>query len=159
MADLIKLPFREESTRVTPRNHILDGGPDRPVGRETRGICMMPDVGNSMQQGRHATQMWMSLPILQQLVFNGYFYHYIIMPSTPAPHHWVVVLVWLSVWSKVQTCIRPSWCHCLSLSLASVKSRLVLSFWYRLTWVVPEKGPLNGCVYNYAYNHMLWNVV
>jgi len=32
------------------------------------------------------------------------------------------------------------------LSLASVKSRLVLPFWYRLTWVVPEKGPLNGCV-------------
>ena len=26
-----------------------------------------------------------------------------------------------------------------SLSLASVKSRLVLPFWYRLTWVVPEK--------------------
>ena len=56
------------------------------------------------------------------------------------------VLAWLSVWSKVQTCIRPSWCHCHSLSLASVKSRLVLPFWYRLTWVVPEKGPLNGCV-------------
>ena len=34
----------------------------------------------------------------------------------------------------------------LSLSLASVKSRLVLPFWYRLTQVVPEKGPLNGCV-------------
>jgi len=33
-----------------------------------------------------------------------------------------------------------------SLSLASVKSRLVLPFWYRLTWVLPEKGPLNGCV-------------
>ena len=31
-------------------------------------------------------------------------------------------------------------------SLASVKSRLVLPFWYRLTWVVPEKGPLNVCV-------------
>jgi len=30
--------------------------------------------------------------------------------------------------------------------LASVKSRLVLPFWYRLTWVVPEKGPLNRCV-------------
>jgi len=56
------------------------------------------------------------------------------------------VLVWLSVWSKVQTCIWPSWCHCHSLSLASVKSRLVLPFWYRLTWVVPGKGPLNGCV-------------
>ena len=43
-------------------------------------------------------------------------------------------------------CIWPSWCYCHSLSLASVKSRLVLPFWYRLTWVVPEKGPLNGCV-------------
>jgi len=33
------------------------------------------------------------------------------------------------------------------MSLASVKSRLVLPFWYRLTWVaVPDKGPLNGCV-------------
>ena len=56
------------------------------------------------------------------------------------------VLVWLSVWSKVQTCMWPSWCHCHSLSLASAKSRLVLPFWYWLTWVVPEKGPLNGCV-------------
>ena len=35
------------------------------------------------------------------------------------------VLVWLSVWSEVQTCIWPSRCHCHSLSLASVKSRLV----------------------------------
>ena len=56
------------------------------------------------------------------------------------------VLAWLSVWSEVHTCIRPSWCHCHSLSLASEKSRLVLPFWYRLTWVVPETGPLNGCV-------------
>jgi len=53
------------------------------------------------------------------------------------------VLAWLSVWSEVQTCIWPSWCHCHSLSLASVKSRLILPFWYRLTRVVPEKGPLN----------------
>ena len=28
-------------------------------------------------------------------------------------------------------------------SLASVKSILVLRFWYRLTWLVLEKGPLN----------------
>jgi len=49
------------------------------------------------------------------------------------------VLAWLSVWSEVQTCIWPSWCHCHSLSLASVKSRLVLPFWYQLTWVVPDK--------------------
>jgi len=55
-------------------------------------------------------------------------------------------LTWLSVWSKVQTCIWPNWCHCHSLSLASVKTRLVLPFWYQLTRVVPDKGPLNGCV-------------
>ena len=56
------------------------------------------------------------------------------------------VLAWLSLESEVQTCIWPSWCHCHSLSLASVKSRLVLPVWYRLTWVVLEQGPLNGCV-------------
>ena len=44
------------------------------------------------------------------------------------------VLVWLSVWSEVQTCIWPSWCHCHSLSLASVKSRLVSPFWYGMVW-------------------------
>ena len=46
----------------------------------------------------------------------------------------------------MQTCIWPSGCHCHSLSLVSVKSRLVLPFWYRLTRVVPDKGPLNRCV-------------
>ena len=58
----------------------------------------------------------------------------------------VGVLAWLSVWSEVQTCIWPNWRHCHSLSLASVKSRLVLSFWYQLTRVVLEKRPLNECV-------------
>ena len=32
------------------------------------------------------------------------------------------------------------------MSLASVKSRLDLPFWYRLTRVVLEKWPLSGCV-------------
>ena len=85
------------------------------------------------------------------------------------------VLAWLSVWS-----IWPSWCHCHSHSLAvsetvsgsgtswaicsrqitmpaphhSVFYRLVLPFWYRLTRVVPEKGPLNGCVCVYV-SHLL----
>jgi len=59
------------------------------------------------------------------------------------------VLVWLSVWSEVQTCIQPSWCHCHSLSLASVMSRLVLPFWYRLTWVVPDKRTVKRvCVWS-----------
>ena len=57
------------------------------------------------------------------------------------------VLAWLSVSSEVQICIWPSWCHCHSLSLASVKFTLVLPFWYWLTRVVREKGPLNSvCV-------------
>ena len=46
------------------------------------------------------------------------------------------VLAWLSAWSEVQTCIWPSCCHCHSLSLASVKSRLVLPFWYRVMCVL-----------------------
>ena len=56
------------------------------------------------------------------------------------------VLAWLSVWSEVLICIWLSWCHCYSPSLASVKSILVLPFWYWLTCIVPEKRPLNGCV-------------
>jgi len=70
------------------------------------------------------------------------------------------VLAWLSVWSEGQTCIWPSWCHCHSLSLASVKSRSVLPFWYQLSRVVPEKGPLNGmcvisCVLT-SFHSVLW---
>ena len=37
------------------------------------------------------------------------------------------------------------------MSLASVKSRLVLPFWYWLTRVVLEKGSLDGCVCNAHY--------
>jgi len=51
-----------------------------------------------------------------------------------------------SMWSEVQTCIWSSRHYCHSLSLASVKSRLVLPFWYRLNQVIPDKGPLNRCV-------------
>jgi len=48
--------------------------------------------------------------------------------------------------------IWPSLCHSHSLSVALVKSRLVLPFWYRLTWVVPDKGSLNGslCVLQFT---------
>jgi len=53
----------------------------------------------------------------------------------PACKNWVVGC-WRGYLSGARTCTWSSWCHCHSLSLASVKSRLVLPFWYRLTWVV-----------------------
>jgi len=56
------------------------------------------------------------------------------------------VLAWLSVWSEVQTCIRPSGFHCHSLSLVSPKSRLVVTFLVRAHLGSPGKGPLNWCV-------------
>ena len=69
------------------------------------------------------------------------------------------VLAWLSVWSEMQTCTWPHWCHCHSLPLASIKSRLVLPFWYRLTWVVLEKEPLNACVcYCLTVYAVLWDL-
>jgi len=40
----------------------------------------------------------------------------------------VGVLAWLSDWSEVQTSIWPGWCHCHSLSLASVKIQIGFSF-------------------------------
>ena len=65
----------------------------------------------------------------------------------PACKNWVVGC-WRGYLSgaRCRLALWPSWCHCHPLSLASVKSRLVLPFWYWLTWVVPDKGPLNGCV-------------
>ena len=57
-----------------------------------------------------------------------------------------VVGCWRGCLFGARWSIWPSWCHCHSLSLASVKSRLVLPFWYWLTQVVPDKGPLNVCV-------------
>jgi len=104
-----------------------------------------------------------ALCVERMLVFLTLFYHSMYRPSALPSVLWRCwlgdrkgirpvkklscgVLEWLSVWSEMQTCIRPSWCHCHSLSLASVKSRLVLPFWYRLTRIVLEKGPLNGCV-------------
>ena len=41
---------------------------------------------------------------------------------------------------------HPAWCHCHSMSPASVKSKLVLPFWYWLTRVIPDKGLLNVCL-------------
>ena len=67
----------------------------------------------------------------------------------PACKNWVVGCWHGYLSGDMQTCIWPSWCRCHSLSLASVKSRLVLPFWYLLTWLVQEKGPLIRpvCVY------------
>jgi len=45
----------------------------------------------------------------------------------PVKNEWWV-LAWVAVYGEVQTSTWPRWCHCHPLSLASVKSRLVLPF-------------------------------
>jgi len=56
------------------------------------------------------------------------------------------ILAWLSVWSKVQMiCIWSCWCHCHPIISSSSKIQNGLLFWCRLTQVVLEKRPLNGC--------------
>jgi len=57
------------------------------------------------------------------------------------------VLVWLSVWSDVQTCIWSSWCHWHLLSLASVKSRLVFTFLVPAHLGSPGKTGVCVCVW------------
>ena len=58
------------------------------------------------------------------------------------------ILAWLSVWSEVQTCIRPSWCRCHSLSLASVKSGLVFTFLVPAHLGIPGKRAIKRvCVF------------
>ena len=49
------------------------------------------------------------------------------------------VLAWLSIWSEVQMPLLLTVC-CFS------KIQIGFSFLVRVTWVVPEKGPLNVCV-------------
>jgi len=53
------------------------------------------------------------------------------------------VLAWLSVWSELHMAqLMP-----LPLTQCLLLLRLVLPFWYRLNWVVLDKGPLEGvCV-------------
>ena len=47
------------------------------------------------------------------------------------------VLAWLSVWSEVQTCIWPSWCHCHSVSCCS---KIQIGF----TFLVPAHPGSSG---------------
>jgi len=58
------------------------------------------------------------------------------------------VLAWLSVWSEVQACImHMAQLMPLALTVSCFsKIQIDLPFWYRLTRIVPDKGPLNGCV-------------
>jgi len=54
------------------------------------------------------------------------------------------VLALLSVWGDADLHMAQLTPLLLSISCSS-KYRLVLPFWYRLTGVVMDKGPLNGC--------------
>ena len=156
-------------TQVGPRSHALGGGPDPSWGMSSFWDISSLIVSSSMGSIRHepklfgrcqknflhfiATETIRNVLSIRSTAFSALiaFSTLTLLVGRQEGHPACKklsggVLVWLSVWSEVQTCIWPSWCHCHSLSHASVKSRLVLPFWYRLTRVVPDKGPLNGCV-------------
>ena len=38
------------------------------------------------------------------------------------------------------------------------KIQIGFAFWYPLTWVVPDKGPLNGCVCYLFNNSAAWSL-
>ena len=135
-------------TRVGLRNHILGVGPDLPKGRVNflGSKIFWPLVADFItvfcctEHSYSFSVDWLIAFSALTLLVGRQEGHPVCKKLSGG------VLVWLSVWSAVQTCTRPSWCHCHSLSLASVKSRLVLPFWYRLTRVVRDKGLLNVCV-------------
>ena len=113
----------------------------KPTTEVSRGLCLQPLVSLVHLRTKFRSCFYLRL-MINLLAFSA-----LTQEGHPACKKLSGgVLAWLSVWSEVQTCIWLSWCHFHSLSLASVKSRLVLPFWYRLTRVVPDKGPLNGCV-------------
>jgi len=91
-------PFWNRLTRVVPEKGLLNGCVGVCVC-----VCVCVCVLHSLQLGH--------MQVCTSVQTDNH-------ASTPP-------LSWLSVWSEVQTCIWPSWCHCHSLSLASVKSRLV----------------------------------
>ena len=65
------------------------------------------------------------------------------------------MLVWLSVWSEVQTvCIWSSWCHHL---LPYLNPDWFCLSGYRLTQVVLEKRPLNGCSGSSSFKPERWS--
>ena len=69
------------------------------------------------------------------------------------------VLAWLCVWSEVETCIWPRWCHCHSLSLDSVKSRLVFTFLVLAYPGIPAKRAVKCvCVYLWRDRHILKSI-
>ena len=68
------------------------------------------------------------------------------------------VLAWLSG-ARCRLAYGPADATATHWLFFSVKSRLVLSFSYRLTWVVPEKGPLSVCVWYIGNIQLLLNFV
>ena len=101
-------------------------------------------------EGQYRTVEWSKFVIVWNQAFLGIF-----------SHQGVPSVLWQGIWPVKNEWWAAGMVICLnqgadlymaqlmplhSLSLASVKSRLVLPFWYRPTRVVPDKGSLNGCV-------------
>ena len=69
------------------------------------------------------------------------------------------VLAWLSVWSEMQTLHTAQLMPLQSMSLDSVKSRLVLPFWYRLTRGSPGQRAVKWVFVCFKpYQHWFWRM-
>ena len=72
------------------------------------------------------------------------------------------VLAWLSVWSEQGADLHMAQLMPLPVTVSCFsKIQLVLHFWYQLTRVVLDKGPLNGCVcvsvFSYLRTQKTWH--
>ena len=125
--------------------------PEAPLRPEAHGICHICHIVNPALTKPHASTrclVWLIFTLLVTVIaFSALTLLVGRQEGHPAckKHKSGGVLVWCGCLSGAR-CRLALWPSCHQLSLASVKSRLVLPFWYWLTWVVPDKGPLNGCV-------------
>jgi len=127
-----------KSSVLHTTNHVQSQTSPRCYSNESRGTTEGESVTsfNGGNDGRTCTA-------------DGHYYY---SCTTSCSNHILYALLKVSKWWGAGVVICLARCadlhmaQLMALSLASVKFRLVLPFWYRLTWVVPDKGPLNGCV-------------
>jgi len=101
-------------------------------------IYSIQDCGLLIRKCNHFPGSWNLPSVLWRCWFSGR------KGSQPVKNWVVVCLERVADLHMAQLMPLPLTVSCFS--------KMVLPFWYRLTWVVPEKGPLNGCVFQAVKN-------